>query len=226
MGQLVAVYGDDQDQRRARRKRDAALLLGLALFSPWKRLRAPIAVASHDLDDYFDSVDTAMETASLSSSLKSGRPIVSSLEKLILSSLVAGFDDGGSLVGRKAGRNYLARAQADAADRAHEVSGQMVDTSKRWLKADPQNEYALSSQRADAAARYEAARAYNTGLLQSLWGAGMTKEWVTTSDHPCEELCLPNEDQGAIPVEDVFQSGDYAPLAHPNCMCILQVNRS
>lgn len=36
------------------------------------------------------------------------------------------------------------------------------------------------------------------------------------------EICLDNEDEGPIPVEDEFSSGDYAPPAHPNCTCELE----
>jgi hypothetical protein len=50
-------------------------------------------------------------------------------------------------------------------------------------------------------------------------GDGAYKMW--TALDPCEE-CAANEDEGPIPVGEEFQSGDYAPPAHPNCTCDLE----
>ena len=179
-------------------------------------------MAAHDFGGYFDAVDAALETASLSAALKSGTSTIGPLTKLIRASMIGGYEDGGSLIGKKPGSRYLDRALSDAQDRASEVSGQMLRTSRKWLKANPGNEFALSSARAERAARFEAARGYYAGLQHVLWGYGMLKSWLTTSDNPCE-VCLDNEDQGPIPMEDVFDSGDDAPLAHLSCACVLEI---
>jgi len=42
-------------------------------------------------------------------------------------------------------------------------------------------------------------------------------------DAPCGNICLPNEDEGPIPLEEMFSSGDYAPLGHLHCMCQLGI---
>jgi hypothetical protein len=98
----------------------------------------------------------------------------------------------------------------------------MQKTTKAWLGVDPNHSFALSSDRAERAVRFEAARAYYGGLQQSLSGYGFGKAWLTMSENPCEE-CMDNEDAGVIPMEELFPSGHDAPLLHLNCECVLQV---
>jgi hypothetical protein len=67
----------------------------------------------------------------------------------------------------------------------------------------------------------ETFRALNAGALAAYRrsGVGMVR-WVTRSGHPCP-VCVANEAEGSIHVGAVFQSGDQAPPAHPNCECVL-----
>lgn len=66
----------------------------------------------------------------------------------------------------------------------------------------------------------EFGRAKGYERLAKSKGKKLFKRWVT-GDDPCEN-CIANEEQGPIPVGEEFQSGDYAPLAHPNCDCELE----
>jgi hypothetical protein len=50
-------------------------------------------------------------------------------------------------------------------------------------------------------------------------GDGAYKIWVVQD--PCE-VCADNESEGPIPVGEEFSSGDYAPPAHPSCVCDLE----
>lgn len=84
--------------------------------------------------------------------------------------------------------------------------------------------YAFSRSRMENIARYETVSAANDGLLDgyrgsSRWG----KRWLTAQDALVEEVCAMNEQQGVIPVDQPFLSGDMAPLAHPECRCSLQI---
>jgi hypothetical protein len=221
---VCSIYADDDDAERRRRARRRRALEALLLFAPWRKLRMQIAVAAHDFGDYFDSVDAALETGTLSTALRSGVSTVGPLTRLVRASLIGGYQDGGNLVGLTPGSRYAERALQQAQDRAEEVSSQMLQTSKKWLKANPGNEFALSSARAERAAKFEAARGYYTGLHQALWGYGFRKGWLTTSDNPCE-ICLENEDEGPIPMEQDFSSGDWGPLAHLSCQCVLELYR-
>jgi SPP1 gp7 family putative phage head morphogenesis protein len=45
------------------------------------------------------------------------------------------------------------------------------------------------------------------------------KQWISYSD--CCDDCSTNDDDGPIPIDDNFSSGDDAPPAHPNCRCTI-----
>jgi hypothetical protein len=52
----------------------------------------------------------------------------------------------------------------------------------------------------------------------------MTKEWVVRSGESVNvcDICDANAEQGPIPIDEAFQSGDKQPGAHPGCHCGLQ----
>jgi hypothetical protein len=86
----------------------------------------------------------------------------------------------------------------------------------------------LHKNRALRIARTELSDAYNFGQMDSLrqaviegWLPGTPeKSWMAGGANPCE-VCEENEGVGAIPLEDVFPSGDEHPTAHPSCECSL-----
>jgi len=47
------------------------------------------------------------------------------------------------------------------------------------------------------------------------------KSWIVSplSHNPCEEICLANEAQGPIAIEETFQSGHTMTPGHPGCNC-------
>lgn len=68
-------------------------------------------------------------------------------------------------------------------------------------------------------ARTETAYARARGSHEAAKGAGMKyKEWIP-DETACEEICLPNAEQGRIDIDDDFDSGDEIPPGHPNCRC-------
>ncbi len=74
--------------------------------------------------------------------------------------------------------------------------------------------------RAHMIARTETANALSQGSLDRMKAMEVTgKEWVATAD-ACD-ICLANEDEGVVPIDHVFSSGDERPGAHPNCRCAL-----
>jgi len=220
------IHADDADEQRRRRLKRRALAT-ILLMSPWKSLRLHIGMATHDLNDYFDSIDSVLDYKVMKDAMSLPglkQKLNNSISKLVQAALIRGYDDGGSLVGRKAGSFYIADAKARASYRAQEISDQMNLTTKKWLAADPHNEFALSGQRAERAARYEAARGYYQGMMDATMGEGLLKSWVCLGDDPCED-CLANEEDSPIAMEEVFQSGDYAPLAHLSCNCVIDLSR-
>lgn len=82
---------------------------------------------------------------------------------------------------------------------------------------------AFSAERAALIAHTEIAIVNSMASLLSYKGArddlglNIKKEWLL-GEHPCE-ICIANNEQGAIDLDDAFQSGDDAPPAHPNCEC-------
>jgi len=70
----------------------------------------------------------------------------------------------------------------------------------------------------------EANKAWSYAELESAYdmekaGYGMVKEWILGPMHPRYDICDHNNEQGAIPVHNLFSSGDMAPPQHPNCGC-------
>lgn len=82
---------------------------------------------------------------------------------------------------------------------------------------------AFSEERAELIANTEIARVNSEASLESYRGARdeagvkVKKEWLLAPD-PCP-ICEANNEQGAIDLDDNFQSGDATPPAHPNCRC-------
>jgi hypothetical protein len=60
-----------------------------------------------------------------------------------------------------------------------------------------------------------ASRLIRVTLYEKLW---------LTDGRPCE-VCEENSIAGWIPIDKTFPSGDWEPLAHPNCKCSLEVRR-
>ncbi len=77
----------------------------------------------------------------------------------------------------------------------------------------------MTTERADIIARTEIADSYNSAMLASAREAGgMVKTWNAEGPNPCP-LCIDNEDEGEIPLDQDFGSGHDAPPGHPSCMC-------
>lgn len=79
----------------------------------------------------------------------------------------------------------------------------------------------FSDVRASMIAQTEVVRAYSVGREATARAAGFNeKSWETESGNPCE-ICLGNEAQEWIGIDEDFASGDSGPTAHVNCECIL-----
>ncbi len=84
--------------------------------------------------------------------------------------------------------------------------------------------YAFSEERAQTIAATETTSANSEGALIGYkeaeeLGINVKKSWLRLGD-ACE-VCADNAAQGAIPLDEEFQSGDKAPGAHPHCRCVL-----
>jgi SPP1 gp7 family putative phage head morphogenesis protein len=79
---------------------------------------------------------------------------------------------------------------------------------------------AFGEDRALAIARTEIIRAHAQGQMTAMRESGVVhmKAWSTAGEEVCDD-CQGNEDQGAIDLDDDFESGDDAPPCHVNCRC-------
>lgn len=81
--------------------------------------------------------------------------------------------------------------------------------------------------RADVIAVNQISDAFHTGMVDIAdkfsadTGIAVKKVWVVDVD-PCE-ICQGNADQGAIPDDEDFESGDDSPPAHPWCRCSIDL---
>ena len=82
----------------------------------------------------------------------------------------------------------------------------------------------LIRDRAEVMAQAEARNAIEAGELAVSKNRGDThKIWITVSDDRVTDGCQANEDEGPIPIDEVFQSGDKHPprSGNPRCRCTL-----
>lgn len=91
-------------------------------------------------------------------------------------------------------------------DIANEISDSMED---------------ISINRADTIVNTEVANAMQTTELAMYQEYGVEKKkWVLSED--IGDICGENASQGAILIDEEFESGDMAPPGHPNCRCYIQ----
>ena len=82
---------------------------------------------------------------------------------------------------------------------------------------------AVGKQRNKSNAEYEGSRIFFEQRRKG-WGLrhGVRKAWYCQSANVCD-ACQENEDQGAIPITEEWDSGDQAPPAHINCECLMSL---
>jgi hypothetical protein len=94
---------------------------------------------------------------------------------------------------------------------------------KGWTTSQLQHQIMESEQfgaaRALNISRTETAFARSRGNKLAAKGAGMKfKSWIP-DETACEEICQPNAEQGRIPIDEDFDSGDECSPGHPGCRC-------
>jgi phage portal protein BeeE len=83
-----------------------------------------------------------------------------------------------------------------------------------------QDAYAFSDERATLIAATELHNAQEQGAYAGAVQVGMlAKIWILSNAERVCDICNGNADQKWIAIDQPFQSGDLAPLAHPRCRC-------
>lgn len=78
----------------------------------------------------------------------------------------------------------------------------------------------MSKTRSDMIARTETANALGQGFMDSAKQLGVKGKSVVLSNNPCD-ICIANADEGVIPLNQAFQSGDMTVPFHPRCECAI-----
>lgn len=112
-------------------------------------------------------------------------------------------------------KSRLAKVVSDAIENKRGIPG---------LARDIRNEFDdMTKYRTRMIARTETSSALSQGSMERMEAMGVDgKEWIVheSGEYPCE-ICEANGDEGIIPIDQSFSSGDMAPPAHPNCVCAL-----
>lgn len=102
-------------------------------------------------------------------------------------------------------------------------SGVQEGLSVDALSEKLQDSYAFSAERATSIARTELAYAHTEGNLTSWKESGVVegKQSLLSSEHTEEDECNDAADEGVIPIDADFSTGDSGPPYHTNCECAL-----
>jgi len=116
----------------------------------------------------------------------------------------------------------VTKMDEETKDRLRKVIGDAIkekrgiDGLARDIRAEFDN---MTTFRSQMIARTETADSLEQAFMDRSKAMGVTgKEWVVSD--PCE-ICQANADEGVVPIDHIFSSGDDAPPAHPNCRCAL-----
>lgn len=191
---LEAETPEEARQRRAK-EAVAAILLALAWGSTAKEAAAYDAVIASAISAGAEEVGAAGIEDFTAAYLRENA----------FSQVVANLDE--------TTMDRLRNAVADAYAKGGSYSD-IVDTIKQTF-AD------FSESRLDMIAWSELNNAWSQGLLESAQQNSHTMKRWDTDGEACD-ICVANEEQGWIPIDDEFQSGDDAPTAHPRCDCSLE----
>ena len=200
--------------------------IGLLLFDPYSASKHQIRIAGNRVADYFDAVDIKLKKSSVSGALGSpAGEVRASMTKLIRNAMTDGFITAAKHSGIKIPALHAHAVKEAAEKRAALVGKLMHKSSKHMLKQD--SDFALSGDRAMRAAKYEASRAFFNGMKQGFKGSkvGWGKQWMLAVGHDVDDTCDDAEDDGVIPMGDVFANSFDFPPAHLNCECWLGVRR-
>jgi hypothetical protein len=169
------------------------------------------AVTAAESDEYAEAIRGAINAAgaTLAAELKSGAKISEDvagryLRENSLSKLTGGFSE-----------TSVERLQS-AIGAAWDAGG----SYEQIVKAVQDTFEQFSSVRAGMIAQTEVNRAYNFSRVDFAKTEGMEeKAWSADGTDACAEICQPNIEQGYIPIDEDFESGDDFAPGHVNCDC-------
>jgi len=109
-------------------------------------------------------------------------------------------------------RSRLAQVISDGINNKRGVDGIARDIRKEFTD--------MSRDRADMIAQTESNSALSQGAMDKMQEMGIEgKEWIVIGDESTCDICDGNANQGVIPIDQPFQSGDMQTPGHPRCRC-------
>jgi len=154
----------------------------------------------------------------------------SSLETTLANAIIrvssSGYTIGAQQVGYAIDTAIGVRLRRDNIARAQKATSWITNTSANSLGINISSAMAVkqiaSKARAEKIAGNELRLAYFRGINKG-WklNPAARKEWWVSSAHDNDDTCDDNMDEGPIMPDEAFQSGDFEPPAHINCLCNL-----
>lgn len=109
-------------------------------------------------------------------------------------------------------KSRLAQVISDGIENKRGIDGLSRDIRKEFDD--------MSKSRADMIAQTETNQALSQASMDRMRDMGVDgKEWVVIGDDAVCDICDGNAEQGVIPVDQPFQSGDMQTPGHPRCRC-------
>lgn len=137
--------------------------------------------------------------------------------------LAGGKWEDGFLIPDDSAEKSLASRTRKAIDDVAETSYNEGLTHAQFLDA-LEGTGAFSAERARFVAENEISMSHAYAQLGVWRDSGKIKKvrWVVSAQHPRQDECDANAIAGEIPVGQRFPTGDFAPPAHPECLCSLR----
>ncbi len=203
-----------------KQKQDDDAVIVPVLLTPYMLLKREHAFTANQLASHFDVMDRSIANGG---SLLKSSAIGEALQPLIIKAHQQGFAVAAKLTGKKASQAYWDKIAAEAAKHAKKVNQWMLKSTANMLE-DHDTDFVFSEARAARAAEYEMSQAFYQGVDAASAGSSLLKEWIT-ADNPCD-ICIDNEDEGPIPVDEQFESGSDWPPEHVSCQCVIQLSKA
>ncbi len=176
---------------------------------------AGLEISGKEIDAFNGALGDAVEFGAKDVAAQLGKDLGSSTESFISEFLK---DGGFQRIAADIDKTTVDRVSTAVAD-TYGRGGSYADV----VKSIKDTFSGFSDYRAELIAQSELNDAYSQGQLQFARETGAEgKSW--DPDGEACPICMDNVDDGVIPIDDDFSSGDDAPGAHPGCDCSLEIH--
>ncbi len=176
---------------------------------------AGLTVTGREIEAFNDALSDAVSAGARDAAARLSTGIGDKVESFIGEFLK---DGGFQRISAELDKTTVDRVSGAVAD-AYEKGGTYSDVVKA-IKGEFSD---MTDRRADLIAQTELNDAYSQGQLQFARDTGGEGKSWDPEGEACE-ICMGNVEDGIIPLDEDFSSGDDAPTAHPGCDCSLEIH--